>query len=91
MSVSSHENKALLWDVLLSSGFFNSLHENDYAGVKAALDGYVSDPDLTEIPLIEANKAVIESMHLHIVKLLEARTSRPKAQSRTAYQRSSTI
>lgn len=96
MLANSPENKALLWDVLLEAGFFTALEETHYPAVKASLDGYVSDPSLADVPVLEANKSIIESMHLYINKILETRTGDAKAldgtlHAKPLYQRSSTI
>tara|TARA_Y100000389_G_scaffold60022_1_gene56120 strand:- start:11660 stop:11950 length:291 start_codon:yes stop_codon:yes gene_type:complete len=96
MQSADSANKALLWDVLLQTGFFELLSDDDYTGVRNALDMFVSLPCHSEMTLLDANKSVIEKMHSYLTKLRAANkderdTSANCESSSKTYQRSSTI
>jgi hypothetical protein len=96
MQVASSANKALLWDVLLQTGFFELLSDTDYSGVKDALDKFVSSSSLSEMTLLDANKSVVERMHYYLTRLRSTTENERNADigsksSSKPYQRSSTI
>ena len=92
MNVNSDKNKALLWQVLLNTGFFDSLEDSDHSLIKKALDGYACSERLNGLSLLAANKCIIDDMHAFILQLNESRSnSAVKDPPAKNYQRSSTI
>ena len=93
MIVHSDKNKALLWQVLLNTGFFDGLQDSDHSLIKKALDGYACSERLSGLNLLAANKCIIDDMHAFILQLMVSRESNssPKKAASQTYQRSSTI